>query len=98
MLRLESNARTIDHNVITQSSTNNGGMDFHLTSMAAWLQKCKLLAESPAISRCRPVFVIVYRGDFGSCTKASVPILLQPFLHEGNLAFLRINNITCQLK
>jgi hypothetical protein len=98
MLRLESNARAIDHNVIAQSSTNNGGMDFHFTSMAAWLRKCKLLAESPAISRCRAVCVIVYRGDFGSSTKASVPILLQPVLHEGNLAFLRINNIICQFE
>ena len=98
MLRLESNARAIDHNVITQSSTNNGGMDFHLASMAAWLQKCKLLAESPTISRCRAVSVIVYRDDFGSRTKASVPILLQPFLHEDNLAFLRINNIACQFE
>jgi hypothetical protein len=30
MLRLESNTRAIDHNVIAQCSTNNGGMDFHV--------------------------------------------------------------------
>jgi hypothetical protein len=41
MLRLESNTRTIDHNVIAQSSTNNGGMDFHVNSMAVWAEKRK---------------------------------------------------------
>ena len=43
MLRLEPNTRAIDHNVIAQSSTNNGGMDFHSSSMAAWWQFCKPL-------------------------------------------------------
>ena len=33
MLRLESNARTIDQNVIAQCSTNNGGIDFHIPFM-----------------------------------------------------------------
>ena len=42
MLRLESDARAIDHDVVAQCSTNNGGMDFHDDTMAAWLQKCKL--------------------------------------------------------
>ncbi len=45
MLRLESNARAIDHNVITQSSTNNGGMDFHQFIMPVWRSKSKLLTR-----------------------------------------------------
>jgi hypothetical protein len=30
MLRLESNTRAINHNVIAQCSTNNGGVGFHV--------------------------------------------------------------------
>ena len=42
MLRFESNARAIDHDVITQSSTNNGGMDFHNSNMPSLKEKGKL--------------------------------------------------------
>ena len=49
MLRFESNARTIDHNVIAQCSTNDGGMDFHRITMpllsyngkSGWLTACR---------------------------------------------------------
>jgi hypothetical protein len=39
MLRLESNTRAIDHNVIAQSSTNNGGMDFHVMDYGSLVAK-----------------------------------------------------------
>ena len=70
MLRLESNARAIDHNVIAQSSTNNGGVGFHNLEYAsfatkrqiAYLSRLYHLRKNKVIGRNRkPIIAVINR-------------------------------------